>query len=353
MMTGRDISPSEIVASRPGRPPWAYALWPLGVCFLCVARLRASFYRLLSRPIRLGRPTLSVGNLTFGGTGKTPFAIFLAERLRVMGSEPAVILRGYGRETRGPVKVTPDLSAKDVGEEALLIARSLPGLTVVVAERREEGAALLGDRVDVILLDDAFQHLRVHRDLDLLLVDATRPGDLHAPPVGRLREPLSAASRAHLLVATRGETRDLPEKLLSRSPELLAVSLRFKWSEKACNRSGDLPWEQLQSKPLVAFAAIGNPEAFFGQAEEMGLDLASRHIWPDHASPSAERLHTIIEDVKRTGAGAVLTTMKDAVKWEGSWTLDVPLVYPKLSVHLEDPNGHLDACLRSLLERRP
>jgi tetraacyldisaccharide 4'-kinase len=335
------------------RPLWAYVLWPLGIGFLWMARIRVRCSRLLSRPIRLGRPTISVGNLTFGGTGKTPFSIYLAERVRTMGAEPAVILRGYGRETRGPIRVSPDHSAREVGEEALVLARSLSGLAVVVAERREEGAALLDDRVDVIILDDAFQHLRVHRDLDLLLIDASRPQDLHAPPVGRLRESISAVSRAHFLVTTRGEPRDLTRKLLSRSQGLQTISARFEWSEEALSPSGHLSWGLVGSSPVVAFAGIGNPAAFFAQAEEMGLDLASRHVWPDHAIPSVERLHAIAEDVRRTGAGAVLTTMKDAVKWERNWTLDVPLVYPNLSVRLEDPDGHLDASLRSLLERRP
>jgi tetraacyldisaccharide 4'-kinase len=294
-----------------------------------------------------------VGNLTFGGTGKTPFAIHLAERLRAMGAEPAVILRGYGRETRGPIRVAPGHTPADVGEEASLIARSLPGLAVVVAERREEGEPLLGDKVDVIILDDAFQHLRVHRDLNLLLVDVSRPEDLHAPPVGRLREPLAAASRADLLVATRGDALDLSDKLRSANPGLPIISARFGWSEAALSRSGEIPWQALRPKPLVAFAAIGNPEAFFAQAQQMGLHLASRHGWPDHAAPTRERLDALIEDVRRTGAEAVLTTMKDAVKWEEGWTLEVPLVYPGIHVQIEDPEGHLDARLRKMLEANP
>lgn len=331
---------------------WKAPLQPLGWTYLGLMRLRAALYasgRLAS--LALPRPAVSVGNLTFGGTGKTPVTVFLARLARELGGRPAVLLRGYGRVTRGAREVLPGDSPAEVGEEALLLARSLPGVPVVVAERREEGAVLLRKRADLFLLDDAFQHLRVRRELDLLLVDASRPGDLRAPPLGRLREPLRAARRAHVVVVTRGEAADLPEALLPWTGGIPVVACRFRWSRSEPAGS-TAAWWHFEQSPLLAFAGIGNPEAFFAQAREEGLRLAATVTFPDHALPTPERLTAVHDAAREAGAAAVLTTAKDAVKWAPLWRGGVPLVWPDLEVELEDPAGLLRRRLAGLLEER-
>ncbi len=326
---------ADVRREQSGPPLWACPLWPLGVGLLGLARLKAWRYIHVTAPVRLGRPAVSIGNLTFGGTGKTPLAAAVARMLLEMGEHPAILLRGYGRRTRGARRVEEASTPGEVGEEALLLARVLPGTPVAVGERREEAAALVRDLCSVFILDDAFQHLRVHRDVDLLLVDASRPGDLHAPPVGRLRESLSAAKRASVLVATRGAVQDLAPSLLGWTEGVAHLSARFEW-EPAPLGSGAFPsWEALGAVPVVAFAGVGHPESFFAQARSAGLSLAALVSFGDHARPTARRLQRILSKARETGAGAVVTTEKDAVKWAPLWPEGFPLVYPRLTTLLE------------------
>jgi tetraacyldisaccharide 4'-kinase len=326
---------------------WTYPLWPLGVCFLGAARLKALWFDGFASPVDLGKPAVSVGNLTFGGTGKTPFTVALARMLQGMGHRPAVLLRGYGRSSAGARLVGPESAFEEVGEEALLLARNLPGIRVAVGELREEAAALARDGCDIFLLDDAFQHLRVRRDVDLLLVDATRPGDLHAPPVGRLREPLSAARRASAVMVTRGAPQGLPPAMGPFVPGIPLLGVRFQWDPAPGGEGGFSCWNDLKGLPLLAFAGVGNPGAFFGQARELGLSLASEVAFPDHARPNSARLELLAGESRRAGAAAVLTTEKDAVKWAPLWTAPQPLVFPRLTATLE---GDLES-FQSMLDR--
>ncbi len=336
---------ANVKSEQNGPRLWTCPLWPLGMGFLGLARLKAWCYGRRSAPVRLGRPTVSIGNLTFGGTGKTPFALAMARVLLEMGERPGVLLRGYGRRTRGARRVDQASAPEEVGEEALLLARALPGTPVAVGERREEAAALVRELCSVFILDDAFQHLRVHRDVDLLLVDASRPGDLHAPPVGRLREPLSAAKRASVLVATRGEVHHLAPSLLGWTEGVPRVSARFEWEPAPLGSALFPSWKALGGVPVVAFAGVGHPESFFEQARAAGLSLSARVAFRDHARPTAARLRLILSRARETGAGAVLTTEKDAVKWAPLWPEGLPLVYPRLTTLLEGDVEELRARL--------
>ncbi len=329
--------------------PWAFVLWPLGGLFLLAGRLRVFFRARLSSPRRLPAPAVSVGNLTFGGTGKTPVTIELARMCERMGKRPAVLLRGYGRRTSGARIARPDSTPVEVGEEALLLARSLSGATVAVGERREEAAALVTPVPDVFILDDGFQHVRVHRDLDLLLVDATRPGDLHAPPVGRLREPLTAARRASALIVTRGDASDLPAPLALTARDLPVAGVRFGWGEDlVAVQERPVPLASLREKAVTAFAGIGNPEAFFAQARDLGIRLVAAHALSDHAYPTAELAQDFMREAETKDAVAVLTTEKDAVKWTALWSGPIPLLYPVLRAEFDDPDGFLEQALRAL-----
>lgn len=327
-------------------PLWAYPLWPLGACFLGAARLKAWWFHHAASPIDLGRPTVSIGNLTFGGTGKTPVTLAVARMLLEMGQRPAMLLRGYGRSTRGARAVRTLDRPCDVGDEALLLSRSLPEAPVAVGERREEAAALVRDDCTVFLLDDGFQHMRVRRSVDLLLVDATRPEDLHAPPVGRLREGLSATRRAQAILVTRASAKDLPGALIRHAGERAVVGVRFPWTPGPCGRDEFASWDDLIGRPVTAFAGIGHPEAFFDQARSRGLALAACRVFPDHATPDPSRLALVLDDAKRSRTEAVLTTEKDAIKWEPFWPPDAPpLLYPRLNVEFDGDVAELRALL--------
>ena len=332
-------------------PLWAPFLWPAGAAFHGLASLRAALYRAgIKRTVSLSAPAIAVGNLTFGGTGKTPFTIYLAQRLAAMGATPAVLLRGYGRKSRGAHLVLEGAREMDAGEEALLYKRAMPALPVAVGERREEAAALVSPAPDIFLLDDAFQHLRVKREANLLLCDASRPGDLRTPPMGRLREPLRASARAGLLVVTRGSLSDLPLKFREAWGGKPVISARFVWEENLLPDGAGIA-ASWRGRKVIALAGIGNPEAFFRQVAGAGLVLAEAIALKDHARPDARLVKRVKEALGRTGAEAVLTTEKDALKWVPIWGDSRPLIYPRLRVLVEDPNGHIGRILNQLLDR--
>ncbi len=334
-----------------GPPSWAWLLRPAGAAFIGLASLRALLYgRRLLRSRSLPAPTLSIGNLTFGGTGKTPFTIYVASRLTALGMRPAVLLRGYGRATSGARLVNGDAREAEVGEEALLYKRALPSLPVAVGERREEAAALVSPPPGVFLLDDAFQHLRVKRDADILMVDASRPEDLKAPPAGRLREPLGASRRARLLVVTRGSYDSLPAAFREEWGDKPAITATFIWDELLPPGSGSLAsW---RGRKAVALAGIGNPDAFLKDASEAGLLVSEAIILKDHARPDAPLVERAREAVRKTGAQALFTTEKDALKWAPVWPGPEPLVYPRLKTQIEDPDDHLGRLLAEVLGTR-
>jgi tetraacyldisaccharide 4'-kinase len=322
-------------------------LAPAGWAVHAAARFRAEYYAAPSRQIRLPAPCISVGNLTWGGTGKTPFTVFLVRECLGLGYRPAVLLRGYGRKSAGPRAVTSQSTWQEVGDEALLLARNLPGVPILVGERREEAAALAPDGTDLFILDDGFQHLRVHRDLDAVLVDASRPDDLAAPPRGRLREPVDAIRRAHLLVLTHGNAGDMSFELALRWAGKPRVGVRFEWEERSLPHG--VPWTDLKDRPCAVFSGIGHPEAFFEQARRAGFRVVSETPFPDHAAPTPARLSEVLAAARAGGAEWVLCTEKDMVKWGSLWNPgNPPLHCPRLTVVLDDPAGCLPRLLSSL-----
>lgn len=320
------------------------AMAPAGWALHAAGRFRAEWYADPSRRTRLRAPCLSVGNITFGGTGKTPLTMFLARECMSLGFKPAILLRGYGRKSRGARSVTPESTWESVGDEALVLQANLPGVPILVGERRDEAASLAPGETDLFILDDGFQHLRVHRDLDVVLVDVSRLGDLSPPPRGRLREPLEAIQRAHLMVLTHGGVSELPPSLALHWAGRPRVGASFRWEPTLS--PGGIPWRDLGDSPCAAFSGIGNPVPFFRQAREAGLRLASETIFPDHAEPTSARRDAALRAAKSAGASWVLCTEKDHVKWSPVWPKDAPpLRYPRLSVTIDDPGD----CLRPLL----
>lgn len=320
-------------------------LAPAGWAFHAVSRFRAEYYTQPSRKVRLPAPCVSVGNLTFGGTGKTPFTVFLVRECLSLGFHPAVLLRGYGRKSHGCRPAVPGSTWEEVGDEALVLAAELPGTPILVGERREGAAALAPAGTDLFILDDGFQHLKVHRDLDIVLVDLSRPEDLAVPPRGRLREPLDSLCRAHLLVLTHGEISQMPLPVALRWAGRPRAGARFAWGQTV--RPGGETWKDLAGQPCAAFAGIAHPDVFFQQAREQGLELAHQTAFPDHAAPTPERLAQVLGAAGTAGARWALCTQKDFVKWAPAWPTGAPpLRYPELAVRLDDPAG----CLRPLLQ---
>lgn len=292
---------------------------------------------------KLSRPTVSVGNITFGGTGKTPFVEVLARHFQAEGRRPAILSRGYRRRSRGPVVVSrgdgPFVSPDEGGDEPVALARKLPGVLVVVAERRQDAAreaARLG--ADLFLLDDGYQHLAVRREANLLLLDGEDPfGGGRLPPAGRLREPLSALGRADAIVFTRLGSRLPPppalEALAQWNPRAPIFTAQIRAAGVADHNGTRVSQEALLQKRFIAVSGIAKPSGFSDSIRELNLAPQETFVFSDHHRYGPGDLERIRRAAERTGSDRILTTEKDAVKLQDR--LALPILTMRLEVEIE------------------
>jgi tetraacyldisaccharide 4'-kinase len=294
-------------------------LWPFSVMYGTVAGARVWLYAhgWLKRK-RLKGTVISVGNLTVGGTGKTPMVIWLAEKFLADGKRVAILSRGY----RG---------ANGTSDEIELMKFRLQGrVTFGVGKSRfAEGQRLESQRrVDVFLLDDGFQHLQLARDLDILLMDASRPLAGEALlPAGRLREPLAAMSRANLIVFTRAETASGTLEAIAKLDKypVFAASTRLLGFRRFGGDINLLTAEEIGGGPFFAFGGLGNPDAFFRDLGNWGLHICGHDVFPDHHRYTQRDILTVKEAGKRAGANAFVTTEKDEQNLSGEQFYEAPL----------------------------
>lgn len=285
----------------------------------------------LRRIRRLPCRVVSVGNLTVGGTGKTPCTIALAQQLRARGRAPGILLRGYGRHGS---RVTVAADTREdrtlwgaVGDEAILLARRLPDVPVVVGANRFQAGqeALRRFRLDVVLLDDGFQHRQLHRDLDLVLVDATDPfGGGRLFPRGRLREPVTGLGRAHVVILSRSDQApDLPglrrclEQIVPGAAQVLARHRPSRLTNLTGGEEG-LPGS-LSGRRLLAVSGIANPEGFHRTLTALGAVLAGTLVFPDHHAFGQADIARMRRAAHEVRADLIITTEKDAIRlsaWE-------------------------------------
>jgi tetraacyldisaccharide 4'-kinase len=268
-----------------------------------------------------------VGNLTVGGTGKTPVVIALVEQLLARGRRVGVLSRGYRRRSREPELLVSDgrtvlAGPAEAGDEPYLIATRCPRAIVAVgADRYRLGRWVLERHpIDCFVLDDGFQHLGLHRDADVLLVDASDPAGLQMlVPAGRLREPLTAASRATAMLLTRtdaGNWQDVAETIEraagKREPPMLS---RFVTEGLVNVATGEVRQaEALAGRTVVALSGIGNPASFPALLQRLGFKIGGEMIFADHHDYQARDLESVRERVRQTGADLIVTTEKDAGK---------------------------------------
>jgi tetraacyldisaccharide 4'-kinase len=288
---------------------------------------------------RVDCPVISIGNLTAGGSGKTPLVLFLAAYLQTQGRRVAIVSRGYKRESQKPVVLVSNgekilADRREAGDEPVMLAKRLPSICVVVSPRRYEGA-LLAQReckADVILLDDGFQHRALHRDLDLVLWDSTQPMESAAfLPRGFLREDVTALSRAHALIFTRSNLAPPPsdaalERIRSIAPQLEIFHAGLQLTEFIPIRNaGSAPSPIPPPGPCGAFCGIGNPGSFFQLLEQEGISLVFRHILPDHHAPTEAELDEIVGAAVKSGARFLLVTEKDTQNLPSDFNPTLPL----------------------------
>jgi len=286
-------------------------LAPVGALFGAAAWLRASLYRRgLLRRQRLRGPVISVGNLSVGGSGKTPVVAWLAERLRDLGQPVAVLSRGYGGSFRGKALVVsegtgPLVGAEQAGDAPVMLAQRLPGVVVAVGRRRIDAGRLVearfGARVHV--LDDGFQHLALHRDLDLVCLD---PADLEDRPLpaGRLREFRSALARADL--ALLSDTARDPAALGLPADRCVSFRRRIEGVRDGQGRPRPLP----DSAWLLS--GIARPQRFAADVRALGVRVVGHAAFPDHHRFTQDEVAEVRRRAAEAAAGMLLTTEKDA-----------------------------------------
>jgi tetraacyldisaccharide 4'-kinase len=305
------------------------ALSPLGGLYGVAMKVRRGFYRRGWLRVReVGAPVISVGNITLGGTGKTPLVEWVATKLAAENRQVCILTRGYGRlHPRQRVVVSNGSEilsdAAHAGDEALLLAERLKGHAAVISDADRVSAARwaikhLGS--GVLILDDGFQNLGLARNLNIVAVDATNPwGNRQLIPAGILREPLTQLSRADCIVLTRIEDSDQIEKLeremsqLTKSP-IFHSRTKIR-SLRPINVAGEnLSSEEVRSSRIAAFCGIGNPKSFFAQLQRDGYELVYTQKFRDHHAYDQSNIDRVVRESIAAGAQALLTTAKDEVK---------------------------------------
>lgn len=325
----------------------------LSVLYGGLVRLRDFSFRSGLRKVYRSRlPVISVGNLAVGGTGKTPLVDLLVRHLQQKGMRVAVVSRGYGGNYRGAMAIVsagngPLLQADTVGDEPCLLARRNPQAIVLVAAKRRVALEYLDqqDCADVVILDDAFQHRQVARDLNLLLLDAVRPfGNRYLLPAGLLREPPRMIRRADFILLTGA---DRPHDRLEFGKPVVEVTAQLAGRAFSLE-GGQKPLAEFASRKVLAFAGIARPERFFAALEQAGIEPLATLALGDHATYDAGLVARI--NAAAAGAEALLTTEKDAVKLV-AMDLDLPCYVVPLEIAVE-PAEFLFDRLDALMKRK-
>ena len=301
-----------------------------------------------SRRSRLSRPVISVGNLSIGGSGKTPIVGYIARLLVEAGERPAILTRGYGRRrTSDRITIVSDgasirAGVDSSGDEPLMLARALPGVAVVVSGSRYDAGRLaereLGATVHV--LDDGFQHVQIERDVDLLLLSEEDLSD-RPLPAGRLREPLAAAAVADAALVLAGYT-----TAVDRVARMAGIRTAFQVTRTlGAPRTIAIPSDSVvvpsQSR-VFAMAAIARPERFFSDVSAAGWDLVDSMSFRDHHRFTRSDVTRITKAARAAAAAIVLTTEKDAVRLEGCDLGGLPVAAVPLVVGIEPADGFRD-----------
>jgi tetraacyldisaccharide 4'-kinase len=315
-------------------------LWPLSVLYGVIVRVRVWLYaHCWLKKKRLKGTVISVGNLTVGGTGKTPTVIWLAEKFLAEGKRVAILSRGY----RG---------ANGTSDEIELMKFRLQGrVSFGVGKNRFAAGRRLESQqpIDVFLLDDGFQHLQLARDLDILLMDVSRPlAGESLLPAGRLREPITAMSRANLIVFTRAETASGTLDAIGKLNQypVFAASTRLLGFRRFGGDMIPLSANEIGAGPFFAFCGLGNPDAFFRDLGNWGLAICGQAVFADHHRYAQRDILEVKQAAKQAGANALVTTEKDAQNLAGLKFNETPLYVAVIDLVVTP-----EADFRSILEQ--
>lgn len=314
-----------------------------------VIRIRNARYdRSPTRSHRADAPVISVGNLTVGGTGKTPFVLDLVRRIQSTGHKTAVIARGYGAANGGP------------SDEQRLIQRRAADVVYVANPDRVAGAreAVQQHHAEALILDDGFQHRRLARDLDIVLIDATQPfGHGYMLPRGLLREPVDSLARCSLIIITRCDQVEpvalerIEATIRKYAPRQPLIRCRHAPMDLAHLTTGETRTPEQFDKPVYLVSGIGNPAAFEQTAKSIGLNVCGSTAFADHHRYNAEDVSRLCVAAQSAGAKAIVTTEKDSVKLErisADWPMDVWVLRVAIE-YLDGGEAVIDDSLKRVL----
>lgn len=337
----------------------ATCLLALSLLYGIASRLRRYFYANAIFPkFNLTCPVISVGNLTVGGTGKTPMVMGLARWLQQQGFKVAVVSRGYKGQAENRIAVVSDgdsilCEVGESGDEPFLMANRLKGVPIVVGKDRVEAGRTAIDRFrpDVIILDDAFQHQRLERDLNILLLDAQAPfGNGFLLPRGVLREPVQSIQRADAIIFTR--CREMPPTYYSdiaRKTDLQAIFSAYHRPVIRCvlpplhsidadalMHMPDGIIDHLSGRRLFAFSGLARNDSFWKSIDELGGQMCGKMAFDDHYAYHASDIDTIVHMAQKAGSDSIVTTEKDFVRLPKETTLPMDLIVLGVSIDFKE-----------------
>ena len=326
----------------------------LGYIYREIVKARNALYRSGVFEVHdLGAPTISVGNITTGGTGKTPLVAYIAKLLIDRGEKVCILTRGYGREApKRRVLVSDGVEVletdpRKTGDEPLELANKLGGEAIIIADADRVAAADWANRkfdVTTFVLDDGFQHRKAKRDVDIVCIDATRPlSEMRMLPAGHFREPLSALSRASAIVITRADLVS-DEAILNLRSEISNIAGRLPVYD-ASNTIVGLrginvrpQGAQISGESFFAFCGLGNPESFFEGLRSHGLDVKGIRAFPDHYQYSQKDIVALETEAAAAECSTLVTTAKDAVKLS-ELAFTVPCKVAEVETKIDDAVG--------------
>jgi tetraacyldisaccharide 4'-kinase len=312
------------------------------VCYLIDIQFRNFMYSLGLLKVRHAKATvISIGNITTGGTGKTPLVVWLCKRI-ISDYQCAILTRGYKSEAQEHMS----LSAKETGhftDEPAIFAESCPEVKVIVNPDRVAGAeeATIKFGTKVLIMDDGFQHRRLSRDLDIVTLDATEPfGYGRTLPAGLLREPVSSLKRADAVVITRcdevaeNKSSELEEKLRLINPDMVIARTIHAPAYVKSIINKEISFEELKSKKVYAFCGIGNPDSFLNTVKKTGAEIVGLKIFNDHHHYTEACITDIYEQAEKLKADLLLTTQKDhnKITRPASSKIEIPLAYIAIEI---------------------
>ena len=307
-------------------------LYPLSLLYRIVIALRNLFFDLgIFSQNRVDATVISVGNLSVGGTGKTPFVLYLIDLLSSSEKKIAVLTRGYGRSSSSPIFCLPseELSDwKDSGDEPFLLKKRVENLTISVDSKRIRGAAEAIEKAgsELILLDDGFQHRAINRDLDIVIIEDPKSFENRSViPAGRLREPLNSLKRADIVVFMGSETDSAGIRKYLSSETVLCGGLKEPDALFKVNSDEELDLSELSGKKLTAFCGIGNPDGFRSTLNSFNPALLELLEFPDHHNYTLSDLEKIRKSYVSSNSDFLITTEKDGFKLPSDFFSDIDL----------------------------